>query len=232
MKLIFSRLMVMALSTITVFAAVQTNSPVDSQANAVNDFGIIVGQRCSGDGTCRATLWFRDLFVVDLGTLPNGTNSVATGVNNLGEIVGYSNASATGEMHAVLWLWGRIRDLGVLGPEYVSSRATAINDRGTIVGTSCTAVPPTPPFAEPLKCTAFKSQNGSKLLSLGVAPGGVSSWATGINNNGDVVGYGDVPAPSPPFPPDYRHAIHGFVWTQSGSLTHFGGTSQPTYVWG
>ena len=105
-----------------------------------------MGTRCYDDSTCRATLWFRDLFVYDLGVLPHGSSSVATGINNLGQIVGYSNLTAgplsTTPTHAVAWNLGAIHDLGVLRPDDVSSQATGINDAGQVVGGSCKPAPP------------------------------------------------------------------------------------------
>jgi probable HAF family extracellular repeat protein len=62
--------------------------------------------------------------------------SSALGINNGGQVVGYSEASA-GERHAFLWTAVRgIADLGTLGgPESI---ARDINDHGQIVGESLT----------------------------------------------------------------------------------------------
>ncbi len=74
--------------------------------------------------------------MTDLGTLPDGTFSYASDINNRGQIVG-SSTTASGEEHAVLWQDGSVTDLGTLGGTY--SQASAINARGQIVGVSETA---------------------------------------------------------------------------------------------
>jgi probable HAF family extracellular repeat protein len=75
----------------------------------------------------------------DLGTL-GGTNSYATGINNLGQVVGSSQLLTSGKdqlTHATLWDHGVTTDLGAqqgLGSSY--SYASAINDSGQVVGSS------------------------------------------------------------------------------------------------
>jgi probable HAF family extracellular repeat protein len=101
-----------------------------SQARAINDRGEVVGISSTGQST-HAFLW-RDGRMSDLGTL-GGRHSAAFDINNRGEVVGYSE-TAGGQWHAFLWRDGRMRDLGTLGGAGGSSIATAINDRGDIVG--------------------------------------------------------------------------------------------------
>ena len=71
--------------------------------------------------------------LVDLGTL-GGPSSEATDVNNLGDVVGAA-ALADGASHAFVYRTGRMLDLGTLTGG-TNSRATAISDGGTVVGTS------------------------------------------------------------------------------------------------
>ena len=72
----------------------------------------------------------------DLGTL-GGTSSGATGINNRGDIVGFSRI-ATGERHAFLFRGGVMIGLGTLGGAFSFGRA--INDRGDVVGDADTTV--------------------------------------------------------------------------------------------
>src|SRR5690349_21815584 len=74
--------------------------------------------------------------IVDLGTLPGHTSSLAHAINNDGLIVGESFDS-DGNPHGFLWENGSMIDLGTLGG--VFSQAEAINDRGQIVGNAQTA---------------------------------------------------------------------------------------------
>ena len=76
--------------------------------------------------------------MTDLGTLPGGTYSRASGINNNGQIVGYSQ-TASGSEHAFLYSGGTMTDLGTL-PGGNDSWATGINNNGQIVGYSYTAL--------------------------------------------------------------------------------------------
>jgi probable HAF family extracellular repeat protein len=69
---------------------------------------------------------------IDLGTL-GGTSSAATGLNELGQVIGWSQ-TASGQTHAFLWTAQRgMVDLGkIAGGSY--SFASAINEKGQIVG--------------------------------------------------------------------------------------------------
>ncbi len=79
----------------------------------------------------------RQYSITDLGTL-GGDYSFANGINNRGQVVGYS-ATASGTQHAVLWEDGQMTDLGTLsGREY--GVASGINSRGQVVGYSTTAL--------------------------------------------------------------------------------------------
>lgn len=71
--------------------------------------------------------------ITDLGTL-GGASSEATGVNSLGDVVGFSTTAA-GAPHAFLYRTGRMLDLGTL-PGGSASHATAISDNGVVVGYS------------------------------------------------------------------------------------------------
>jgi probable HAF family extracellular repeat protein len=68
--------------------------------------------------------------VTDLGTL-GGSTSQATGINNLGQVVGNA-AVSTGYYYAFLYSSGTMSDLGILGGG--DSFADGINASGQVVG--------------------------------------------------------------------------------------------------
>ncbi len=67
----------------------------------------------------------------DLGSL-GGSFSEGFGVNNRGEVVGFSWLNGDATEHPFLWRHGTLRDLGTLGGD--NGEAWAINDRGHIAG--------------------------------------------------------------------------------------------------
>jgi probable HAF family extracellular repeat protein len=75
--------------------------------------------------------------ITDLGTLPGGDLSLAYGINNRGQVVGFSY-TASGLPRAFLWEDGEMTDLGTL-PGGADSSAWGINNRGQVVGASATA---------------------------------------------------------------------------------------------
>ncbi|MBK8271090.1 MAG: DUF3466 family protein [Planctomycetes bacterium] len=106
-----------------------------SGATDLNDGGQVVGWSESAGGAPHATLFQVDsngsvTSRVDLGVLA-GNDSHAYGVNNMGEVVGASDA------RAFLWQGGAMIDLNTTISEssgWVLSKASAINDSGVIVG--------------------------------------------------------------------------------------------------
>ena len=115
--------------------------------------------------------------VTDLGTLPGGSYSIGNGINNSGQVVGYSSITS-GYVHAFLYANGLMKDIGTL-PDVSQSCATAINDDGKVVGYSS---------------DNFLYVNGS-MQDLGAFENVGAPTLTvpnGINAIGWVVGYGST----------------------------------------
>jgi probable HAF family extracellular repeat protein len=94
----------------------------------INDCGQIVGTLRTSSGD-RAVLYSGGTWT-ELGTL-GGTDSYGVGINNIGQVVGYSR-TASGYTHAFLYFRGKMTDLGTLGGQ--ASLASGINNNGQIVG--------------------------------------------------------------------------------------------------
>ena len=80
----------------------------------------------------------------DLGTLPGGSFSRPSAINNRGQIVGFSDLKGDRtDDRPVLWEHGRIKDLTEFIPRGTQwtkiGNATGINDRGQIIGDGATA---------------------------------------------------------------------------------------------
>ncbi|MBN9134025.1 MAG: PEP-CTERM sorting domain-containing protein [Nitrosospira multiformis] len=114
---------------------------------------------------------------IDLGNL-GGAGSYANGINDAGQVVGYSSI-AEGNDHAfITGPNGRgMRDLGTLGGNW--SQASGINDTGQVVGYSLTADRTPHAF--------ITGPDGVGMRDLGTL-GGNASMAYGINDAGQVVG--------------------------------------------
>jgi len=139
--------------------------------------------------------------VVDLGTL-GGRNSYAYAIDQRGQVVGASETAA-GAVHAFFWSGGRMTDLGTL-PGRRSSSAVAVNDSGEVAGVSFDGS-----LSRPERARAFLWR-GRRMIDLGTL-GGASSWVTGLNARGQVVGWATTRS-------GFRHA---FVWA-GGRITDLG----------
>ena len=114
--------------------------------------------------------------ITDLGTLPGDVGSGANGINDAGQVVGYSTSS-DGLEKAFLYSSGGMAGLGTLSGE-TQSIARGINAAGQVVGYADNASG---------DYQAFLYSNGS-MTALGTL-GGNYSWATGINDDGQIAGY-------------------------------------------
>jgi len=120
------------------------------------------------------TNWNMEYEVIDLGTL-GGTGSEATGINDRGEVVGWS-LDGDGNTQAFHWQNGNMTGLGFL-PGGTSSMANAINDSGEITGRS---------HVSGTDYHAFLYRSNS-FLDLGTF-GGANSIGFALNDKTEITG--------------------------------------------
>jgi probable HAF family extracellular repeat protein len=129
--------------------------------------------------------------VIDIGTLPDGTFSQAFGINNNGDVVGYSTLNGDTALHAFLWRKGVMTDLSTLAPTDTLpySIAISINDNDEVVGWSETSIPDVEDFCgtgHSLVCLPVLWRSGA-ITALPTL-GGTNGRATAINNRGQLAG--------------------------------------------
>lgn len=115
---------------------------------------------------------------VPIGSL-GGVSTYGTSINASGQVAGWGDTDATGALHrhAFLFSNGVLANLGTL-PGGTQSFAYAINDAGTVVGSSNAA-------GAPLHAAVFA---GGGVTDLGPLVGGTISNAYGVTPAGDIVG--------------------------------------------
>jgi probable HAF family extracellular repeat protein len=138
-------------------------------------------------------------YVFNLGTAPFGGVPEPVGINNLGWISGGDNLASNTSVHAVLWV-GVPMDLGTLGGPNSNVSWPDHSTKGEIVGIAETAEQN--PLGEAWSCSAFffgpdgyvcngfAWQDGV-MTALPPFPGGINSYAAGVNNKGQVVGWAE-----------------------------------------
>jgi len=112
----------------------------DSRALAVNDVGQVVGWSVTSTYYRHAFLYTPGIGMMDLGVFPDDDISCATDVNNAGKVVGNSSYGGIQPRAFLYTTQTGMTDLGTLPddlfpvPGRASNYASAINDRGQIVG--------------------------------------------------------------------------------------------------
>ena len=187
-------------------------------AHDVNEPGQIVGASSNGQAL-RPFVWSRGE-MRDLGTVAGGTDTPgrAWGVNNRGDVVGFSRVAGT-TSQATLWAGpnrprlGQPVGLGSLGDGERFSEAFAINDHRQVVGRS---------LVTGSTERAFLWEEHAGMSDLG-ALGLDHSRATDINQRGRVVGDASTFAGFPTFPPQpflwengEMHDLNGLVDADTG----------------
>ncbi len=173
--------------TMSDLGTLDSDTNAESEATAINDNGLIA---CINyyPGTDEAYLYNMGAMTY-LGTL-GGSYSDAYSINDSNQVVGFSTISgndfgyASLLGHAFLYCAGTMTDLGTLGTN--GSEATSINNKGQIVG-----------FTYDYNtggegCACLYA--GGRFIDLNTWIDQTSGWtllcANGINDKGQIVGYG------------------------------------------
>lgn len=136
---------------------------------------------------------------IRLGTL-GGRSSLGSGLNDLGQVVGWSEA-ADGRIRPFIWQDGRMAGLRPLTPgldNWSDGTATAINNRGDVVGHSF--------VADGVHAVMWRA---GRVIDLGTL--GTAAYATAVDDKGRVAGMSD----------HTDGGEHAFLWRR-GTMTDLG----------
>lgn len=152
-----------------------------------------------------------------------GNNGFATGANNRGQVVGWAENTVHDptcappqvlQFRAVVWGPGRnqIRELPPL-PGDTSGAATAVNERGQVVGISGTCDQAVGRF------TAAHAVlwDNNRVIDIGNLGGVTWNTPMAINERGDIVGFAGQPGDDPDDP-----KLRAFLWTRRGGIQNLG----------
>ncbi|MHC4082592.1 MAG: DUF3466 family protein [Planctomycetota bacterium] len=161
----------------------------ESITRDIDSAGRIVGSSFILGGEHRAVMWDAGV-LTDLGTL-GGSSSLAYGINDVGQVVGYSWVEQ--QLRGFLWEDGQMIGLDPL-PGDVATQAFGVNDAGDVVGSSTWY---TVQFFSVSQATLWRD-GGEEVIDLGYVPAPPWScsanpyWpksiARAVNNHGQVVG--------------------------------------------
>lgn len=216
-------------------------SSSQSQWPGINELGAVVGISYTSDidslneewscegfmpassQVCRGFFWFNNRMQA-LPTL-GGTNGFATGVNNRNQVVGWAETKVHDptcrenqklQFRAVVWepLRNRKMELKPYRGDSTSA-ATAINERGQVVGISGECDVAVGRFSA-RHAVMWDNGRVTRLPDLGG-----TSWHTpmAINEQGDVVGFSN---PADPRDLAGEFIARAFLWTRRGGIRSIG----------
>jgi probable HAF family extracellular repeat protein len=152
--------------------------------------------------------------VVDLGTL-GGSFGLAYGINNKGQVDGFSNLPGDSAQHAFVFVNGAMTDLGTLGgPNSLAYEGPSEALRAAGLAETSTLDPNGEDFCgygDNLVCLAFSWRNGvmTPLDTLG----GNNAQGSGINDRGQIAGYAENSTPDPNCPAQQFLQFKPVMWT-------------------
>jgi probable HAF family extracellular repeat protein len=183
-----------------------------NQAWNANGSGQIVGQSDVGGSTSfHAFIYNGSGPMLDLGTF-GGPDSYAVAINNIGQVAGSADAN-DGLAHLFLYDGsGPKRDLGTLNG--LNTFAAAMNDNGQIVGVASSHV-----YEHAFLYDGNGSMRDLGSLDTGAGEGSV---ATGINNQGQIIGWSIV---------GNVGIQHAFICNGSGPMQDMNDSLNPPTGW-
>jgi len=171
----------MAAQTPTFYVHVLGNisGGTSANVNGINNAGDAVGQ-VTGTSVCPghcAVIW-REGAPTLLGTVAAASGSNSIGVNNTDQVAGLAYTNGEPDL-AVVWNNGTPTLLPAPSPQYNQTFAFSINNAGQVAGSAY----------EPQNVGEIPIVwNGSTPTVLGIVSGYKTGGASGINNNGLIVG--------------------------------------------
>lgn len=179
----------------------------DATAFLINERGQVVGWSYTSSEPATPSCLFpltTGSFLWENGAMKNiggfgGTCTLASDLNNRGEVVGTSFIPGDLAFHPFLWNGHTLQDLPTLGGD--NGTAIAINDEGQAVGSA------TLPGDQNFHAALWRH---GVITDLGVLPGDPVSFAQSINAKGQVVGSSSNS--------DFTQ-VRAFLWEDGGPMT-------------
>ena len=178
----------------------------NSAAGSINARGWITGQSQTdvidpvlGFPEFRGVVW-RNGRIIDLGTLPGGTESLGIYINDSGQVIGFSTVDTTPDpigfvglpTHTFIWENGKKTDMGTLGgADTFPGADCGIAPEGVVIGGSSTSTAIDPITGLP-DTDPFLWHDG-KMIDLG-SLGGTNGFATCVNGQGQIIGQSSLAA--------------------------------------